>query len=99
VVRVAAPIWLETSIVLSGPLGSRLGPVLSGIELQFGIEFVPFDREHIAAALDAWHRYGKGNHRAKLNFGDCISYATAKLADEPLLFVGDDFSQTDIVPA
>ena len=99
VVRVAAPTWVETSMVLRGPLGSRLDAVLSGIERQFGIEFVPFEREHIAVALDAWHRYGRGQHTAKLNFGDCISYATARVAGEPLLFVGNDFSQTDIVAA
>jgi ribonuclease VapC len=96
VVRVATPIWLETSIVLNGPLGSRLDLVLSGIARQFDFVFVPFDREHIAVALEAWRRYGRGRHAAKLNFGDCISYATARISGEPLLYVGDDFSRTDI---
>ncbi len=45
--------------------------------------------------MDAWLRYGKGKHAAALNFGDCLSYAVARLADEPLLFVGDDFARTD----
>ncbi len=44
-------------------------------------------------------RFGRGRHPARLNFGDCLTYAVARLADEPLLFVGDDFSKTDLVPA
>jgi ribonuclease VapC len=99
VVRVAAPTWVETSMVLRGPLGARLDAVLSGIERQFAIEFVPFEREHVGVAVDAWHRYGRGQHAAKLNFGDCISYATAKVAGEPLLFVGKDFTHTDVLSA
>jgi ribonuclease VapC len=63
------------------------------------LQFVPFGAEHVQVATDAWRRYGKGNHPAKLNFGDCISYATAQLASEPLLFVGNDFTQTDISAA
>jgi ribonuclease VapC len=49
-----------------------------------------------AIVLSAWLRFGKGNHPASLDFGDCLSYAAARLANEPLLFVGDDFAQTDI---
>ena len=47
----------------------------------------------------AWNRFGKGRHPAALNFGDCFSYALAAALGEPLLFKGDDFAQTDIVPA
>lgn len=47
-------------------------------------------------ALEAWLRYGRGRHPAGLNFGDCLAYATARLAAEPLLFVGEDFARTDI---
>ena len=99
VVRVAAPTWLETSMVLSGLMGPRLEAFLSGIYHQFSVEIVPFSANHVEVAMDAWRRYGKGNHRAKLNFGDCISYATAKLAEEPLLFVGKDFTHTDVLSA
>jgi len=52
-----------------------------------------------AAAVDAWLRYGKGRHPAALSFGDCLSYAVARLAREPLLFVGDDFTKTDVPQA
>ena len=54
---------------------------------------------HFGVAMDAWLRYGKGRHPAALNFGDCLSYAMAVVAGEPLLCVDDDFSQTDCVLA
>lgn len=50
-------------------------------------------------ALDAYLQYGKGRHAARLNLGDCFSYALAKALDAPLLYKGDDFSQTDVRPA
>ncbi|MET3663804.1 type II toxin-antitoxin system VapC family toxin [Caulobacter sp. 1776] len=52
-----------------------------------------------AAALDAYLRFGKGRHPAKLNLADCFAYALAKALDAPLLYKGDDFSQTDVRPA
>ena len=99
VVRIATPTWFETSLVLTRMIGPRLEVFLAGIQRQFALQFVPLSVEHVEVAMDAWRRYGKGNHPAKLNFGDCISYATAQLADEPLLFVGNDFTQTDISAA
>lgn len=66
---------------------------------EFRIESIPFTAEMGREALAAWHRFGRGNHPARLNYGDCISYATAQHSGQSLLFVGDDFSQTDITPA
>lgn len=60
---------------------------------------VPFDRPQRELALQAFERYGKGRHPARLNLGDCCSYALAKLRNEPLLYKGDDFAKTDIVSA
>ena len=60
---------------------------------------VPFDDRHWKISSEAFVRYGKGRHPAALNYGDCMTYATARLAGAPLLFVGDDFSQTDIEAA
>ena len=57
---------------------------------------VSFDVQQATLARIAWRAYGKGRHPAKLNFGDCCSYATAKHLKQPLLFKGNDFSQTDI---
>lgn len=63
------------------------------------IEIVPVDEQQSRIALDAFRRYGKGRHPARLNYGDCFSYALAKLTGEPLLFKGNDFSQTDVLCA
>lgn len=60
------------------------------------INIVAIGEEEGVLALDAYHRFGKGRHPARLNFGDCFAYACAKRRDIPLLFKGDDFSRTDI---
>ena len=66
---------------------------------EAGIVVVPFGEAHYGTAVDAWLRFGKGRHPAALNFGDCLSYAVAKLSDRPLLCVGDDFTKTDLALA
>lgn len=63
---------------------------------RFGISVLPASFETAAAAIDAFSRYGKGRHPAKLNFGDCFSYAGARQSGLPLLYVGGDFAQTDL---
>jgi ribonuclease VapC len=63
------------------------------------IDEVPFGEAHWREAIGAYQRYGKGRHQAQLNFGDCLTYAVARLAAEPLLFTGDDFPHTDLVLA
>ncbi|HEX8471566.1 MAG TPA: type II toxin-antitoxin system VapC family toxin [Brevundimonas sp.] len=63
------------------------------------IEIVPFGEDQIRLARSAYAEFGKGRHRARLNFGDCFTYALAKETGEPLLFKGNDFSQTDIISA
>ncbi len=60
---------------------------------------LPFVEEHWREALDALARLGRGRDRARLNFGDCLAYAVAALAEQPLLFVGNDFAKTDIAVA
>ncbi len=62
-------------------------------------EIVPLDADHADAAHAAFRRFGKGRHPAGLNLGDCFSYATARLANSPLLFKGRDFAQTDLPSA
>jgi ribonuclease VapC len=61
-----------------------------------GIEIVAVDQDQVEIARLAWRRFGKGRHPAGLNYGDCFAYALAKARRLPLLFQGDDFSQTDI---
>lgn len=86
---------LEATMVGSRAFPDPRGP-LEDLLRQTAISLVPIDEAHAAAAQQAFLTYGKGRHRARLNFGDCFSYAVAKLADAPLLFVGTDFSETDI---
>ena len=66
-------------------------------ELQATI--VPFARNHLSIFYEAFQRYGKGRHPARLNMGDCFTYAIAKASGLPVLFVGDDFTQTDLTAA
>ena len=63
------------------------------------IEIAAITAAHAASARQAWRDYSRGAHPAKLNFGDCLAYGFAKIEGEPLLFKGNDFSQTDIEPA
>jgi ribonuclease VapC len=86
----------ETAIVLSARLRRDARAMLARFLSEAAIMVVPFGESHYAAAVGAWLRYGKGRHPASLNFGGCLSYAVAELAGEPLLFVGEDFAQTDI---
>lgn len=90
---------LETSIVLEGRGGEAAGHELDLFLRDAEIELAPVGLDHLEAARRAWRRFGKGNHPASLNFGDCFAYALADLMDEPLLFKGEDFAQTDIEAA
>lgn len=93
---IGSPTLLETAIVLSARLRQDARGFLSRFIMEGEIVTVPFGDAHFSVAVDAWLRYGKGRHTAALNFGDCMSYATASLAGEPLLCVGDDFVHTDL---
>jgi ribonuclease VapC len=95
-VRTAAPTVLESSMVLSSRLGHAGKSLLARFLQEAEIEVVAFAAEHWTVAADAYLAYGKGRHRAGLNFGDCMTYAVAKLAGEPLLCLGDDLPATDL---
>ena len=90
---------LETAIVVESRGGEAAGHELDVFLERAGIELIPVTTEHLEAARRAWRRFGKGNHPAALNFGDCFAYALAKVENEPLLFKGDDFTRTDIEAA
>jgi ribonuclease VapC len=66
---------------------------------HFDVDIVPVDRLQAQLAADAFVRFGRGRHPARLNYGDCFAYALAASRNIPLLYKGNDFSQTDIVPA
>lgn len=89
---------LEASIVVEGRGGAAAGHELDMFLKTAGITLAPVTAEHFEAARSAWRRFGKGNHPAALNFGDCFAYALAKTTGEPLLFKGGDFILTDIEP-
>ena len=90
---------LEASIVIEGRGGIAAGHALDLFLEEAVIELAPVTIEHMEAARRAWRRFGKGNHPAALNFGDCFAYALADAAGEPLLFKGEDFARTDLEAA
>jgi ribonuclease VapC len=98
-VGVGGPTLVETTIVLATRLGEQAQRALSLMVERAGIVIVSFDPPHSQMAIEAWLRFGRGRHPAALNFGDCLAYATARLAAQPLLCKGKDFSKTDLVLA
>jgi ribonuclease VapC len=93
---VGVPTLTEATIVISARLRRDARAILTRFLMEGSIASVPFGEDHYGTAVDAWLRYGKGRHRAALNFGDCIAYATAKVAGQPLLCTGQDFGLTDL---
>jgi ribonuclease VapC len=93
---VGAPTLTETAIVLSSRRGKDARGLLSRFIMESAISIVPFGDAQYGTAVEAWLRFGKGRHPAGLNYGDCLSYATARLTGQPLLCTGDDFPKTDI---
>ncbi|MCY1745407.1 type II toxin-antitoxin system VapC family toxin [Ensifer sp. SL37] len=96
---ISAATVLETAMVIETRLGEAAGADLDLWLYKAEVEIVPVTAEHADRARRAWRRYGKGRHPASLNYGDCFSYALAALSGEPLLYKGNDFSQTDIEAA
>lgn len=98
--RVSAANFVETALVIDGsrdPVASRR---LDDVVKEARITVEPVTEAQARIAREAYRDFGKGSgHPAKLNFGDCFAYALAKATGESLLFKGDDFSHTDIVPA
>ena len=97
--RISAATLLETTIVLESRSGSAAGHELDAFLSRAQIELEPVTPEHAQTARQAWRRFGKGNHPAGLNFGDCFAYALATATREPLLFKGRNFELTDITAA
>ena len=87
---------LETAIVVEARRGEAAGRELDLFLHRTRIEIVAVDAEQFSIARFAWRKFGKGRHRAALNFGDCFAYALTKTASEPLLAKGEDFRRTDL---
>jgi ribonuclease VapC len=98
-VRVAAPTLVETSLVLAGRRRTKGVGEVEALVHELGVTVVPFGEREWHAAVAAFLRFGRGRHAAALNFGDCLAYAAAVVANDALLFVGDDFGLTDVKPA
>lgn len=103
VLRIGAPTLVETSLVFESRRGlpTRAGQPTRHDEVhelikELGITVVPFGEAEWLRAVDAFRKYGRGRHKAGLNFGDCLAYATAAIAGDVLLYVGDDFTHTDL---
>lgn len=97
---VGLPTLLETHMVLEGRLPGGAKHFLDRLLLVPDIHPIDFDRRMFQAATDAFHRFGRGRgHPARLNMGDGMAYAVARIQDLPLLYKGNDFVHTDLVPA
>lgn len=96
VLAAGAPTLAETGIVLHARLGEASRGLLERFLDEFGVAEIPFGEVHWREAVEAFRRFGRGRHPAGLNLGDCLTYAAAHLAGEPLLFVGEDFARTDV---
>ena len=93
---ISAGTVIEATLVLLGRFGERGEVLLDALLRSFDADIVPVDRDQVAVARDVARAFGRGRHPAALNFGDCFSYALAVSRDEHLLFVGGDFSSTDV---
>lgn len=97
--RLSAAGFVETSIVVESRGGADARRFLESLIRRAAISIEPVTFEQALLAREAFSDYGKGRHPAGLNFGDCFSYALAKSTGEPLLFKGEDFRKTDVIPA
>ena len=98
-VRISAGTLLELWIVLDGGRDTTAARRMSRLLAQFGVLVEDVSGRDVDAAREGYRRFGKGNHPARLNFGDCFAYALARRTGEPLLFKGRDFALTDVSAA
>lgn len=92
-IAMAAPTFVEAMVVATG---RGIGPRMASLVEVLGVRIWSCDEAAARRAAEAHARWGRGRHPAKLNFGDTFSYELARRLDCPLLFVGDDFAQTDV---
>jgi len=96
---ISAVTVVEAGLVIESRYGSAGGRELDLFIAKASLSVEAVTPEQAEVAREGWRRYGKGRHSAGLNFGDCFSYALAKVTGEPLLFKGDDFTHTDVTAA
>ena len=98
-VRIGAPTLVEANIVAASRRRWAGGGEVEGLIRELGVTVVAFGEIEWRTSVEAFGRFGRGRHKAALNYGDCLSYATAAVARDTLLFVGEDFAHPDITPA
>jgi ribonuclease VapC len=96
---IGAPTVFETAMVLTIKLRRDGLAVVNEFLRESGALVISFTDQHASIAFGAYFRYGKGRHKAALNFGDCLSYSVAKVSGQALLFSGNDFTRTDLAVA
>ena len=96
---ISAANYLEAGVVVDNQISAAAGRQLDALISRAGIRVEAVTREHADIARQAYLDFGKGNHAARLNFGDCFAYALSKATGLPLLFKGDDFTKTDLASA
>jgi ribonuclease VapC len=99
VLEIGGPTLVECAVVMGHAQGEDGVTAVLHFIRRTGIVVLPFDEPHADLAAEAFLDFGKGRHPACLNYGDCMTYSTARLAERPLLYVGADFAQTDIQAA
>lgn len=102
ILQTEAPLLISAATVAEALIvadSRRLRPALDLLLAGIDMEIIPVTGASATAVADAYRRWGKGNHPAKLNFGDCFAYVLAREKGAPLLYVGEDFSKTDIASA
>ena len=97
--RMSAANWVEAALVVDSRRSPRAKARFEDLIEELGVELMPVTIEAAYLSRIAHIDYGRGNHPARLNYGDCFAYALAKMTGEALLFIGSDFAQTDIEPA
>eukprot|EP01037_Dinobryon_pediforme_P012385 gene12385-12472_t len=98
-VSMSAANWFEAAMIVDSNKDPVLRVRFEELMELLRVKMLPVSVDIAHAARRAHQRYGRGQHPARLNYGDCFAYATAAVTGEPLLYKGRDFSQTDIVPA
>lgn len=99
IIRLSAAGYVEVSIVLERSKDEILKQMLDDFLAEFKVRIEPVTADQARLARQAFRSFGKGRHPAGLNYGDCFTYALAKTMREPVLFKGNDFSQTDLIAA
>lgn len=98
--QISAGNWIELSAVLTRRKSEALDAAFDSFRRTTILEIEPVSVDQAQIGHDAYRKYGHGSgHKADLNFGDCFAYALAKASGKPLLYKGEDFSRTDIIPA